>query len=274
MLQVLYASRLRSWARALGITWLLQMPRRIRGRKLAARWDSHRGDTLAVDIAGVTVVCPASDKAEFLRAVYLAEDAQILETIAGACGTGAVYWDVGANLGHYAAILSKVVGAEGKVFAFEPEPRVRDQLHACVGLNGDANVTVVPLGLSDRTGRLDFFADTESASGTHSLIAHGPGSEKITVDVTTGDDFVASGNPCPTVMKIDVEGAELSVVRGMPETLKNPALAAVLCEVHFAVLERSGQGEAPAEIARLLRDAGLTDQRWVDASHLFARRAA
>lgn len=272
MLQALYASRMRSWLRAIGVTKLLQLPRAIRGRKLAARWDSHEGDTLTVEVAGVNVVCPAKEKSEFLRAINLNEDAKILKAIASNCGPGAIYWDVGANLGHYAAILSIVVGSDGKVFAFEPEPRVREQLRDCVDLNNGANVTVVPLGLSDETGQHDFYANANSSAGTHSLIAHNPDSEKITIDLTTADDFIREGNPCPNVIKIDVEGAELSVVRGMTETMKNADLRAVLCEVHFSVLENSGQREAPAEIARLLRQAGLSDQAWIDASHLLACR--
>lgn len=188
------------------------------------------------------------------------------------CRPGAIYWDVGANLGHYAAILSIVVGREGQVFAFEPEPRVREKLRDCVDLNDGANVTVVPLGLSDISGQHDFYANANSSAGTHSLIAHNPDSEKITIELTTADEFVQEGNPCPNVIKVDVEGAELSVFRGMAETLKNPELHAVLCEVHFAILENSGQREAPAEIAHLLKQAGLSDQKWVDASHLLARR--
>lgn len=272
MLQALYASRLRSWARALGVTRLLQMPRNLRGKKLAAQWDRHEGDTLTVEVAGVKVVCPAKTKSEFLRAIYLGEDAKILEAIVSQSSPGTIYWDVGANLGHYAALLSIAVGSKGRVFAFEPEPRVRNQLHECIELNDGTNVTVVPLGLSDKSGPHDFYANTNSAAGTHSLIAQNPDAEKITVELTTADDFLLAGNPCPNVVKIDVEGAELSVLRGMSDTLRNPELKAVLCEVHFAVLESSGQREAPAEIARLLEQAGLSNQKWVDASHLLACR--
>jgi FkbM family methyltransferase len=274
MLEILYASRLRSVLRALGITRLLQIPKRIRGNRQAARWHKHESDTLDVEIAGISIVCPTNDQAEFSRAIWLTEDSHILEAIASRCRPGSIYWDVGANLGHYAAFISKAVGVEGRVYAFEPEPRVRNQLRDCVDINDGANVTIVPLGLSDRNGMQDFYAASDSASGTHSLIAQNPDGEKITIELVTGDNFVRLGNPCPNVVKIDVEGAELSVIHGMVETLKNPDLIAVICEIHFAVLAESGQSTAPTEIKRLLNDAGLTEQNWLDASHLIACRAA
>lgn len=274
MLQALYDSRLRSWARALGITRLLQLPRTLRGRARKARWQRHRGPTVTVEIAGIDLTCRADSEGEFLRALSLEEDRHILGALVEACGEGSVYWDVGSNLGHYAAILSKAVGATGHVVAFEPEPRVRDRLAENLALNAADNVTVVPLALGDSNGEQVFYADADPESGTHGLIAGHEGGESITVETATGDRFVETGGRAPNVVKIDVEGAEAAVIRGMAETLKNPSLAAVLVEVHFAVLEASGQGDAPAEIRRRLAGAGLSDQSWIDSSHLLACRPA
>jgi|GEM_PF-2033550 len=272
MLQKLYTSPLRSYLRALGITRLVQLPQRLRNRQRAAKWRHHDGDTLAVSVAGVSLQCRVESEYEFMRSLGIEDDAHILEALIAHTPPGSIYWDVGANLGHYAAILAQVVGATGRVYAFEPEPRVRERLVANLALNDLENVTVIPVGLSDHVGTETFYTAADGAAGTHSLVAQDPQGEKTTIELDTGDAFVAAGNPCPNVVKIDIEGAELFAFRGMPEMLCNPALNTVLCEVHFAILERSGQPEAPTEIERLLHDAGLTDQVWIDGSHLLASR--
>jgi hypothetical protein len=73
-------------------------------------------------------------------------------------------------------------------------------------------------------------------------------------------------------MRSVVEGFELEAVRGMRKTLASPDLRSVLIEVHFAILSDRGIEGAPAELATLLKDAGLAVP-WVDASHLIGTRA-
>jgi len=272
MLQALYTSPLRSYLRSLGVIKLLQLPQRLRNQERAAKWRKHVGDTLKVDVAGTSIQCWVQSEFEFCRALALADDAHILKALIRSSGPGAIYWDVGANLGHYAAILAQAVGADGRVYAFEPEPRVRERLAENLSLNHLENVTIVPVGLSDHAGTATFYVADDRVAGTHSLVAQDPDGALTTIELVTGDEFVRAGNPCPNVVKIDIEGAELSAIHGMAETLRNPTLTTVVCEVHFAILKNSGQGEAPTEIKRLLHEAGLTDQVWLDSSHLIARR--
>src|SRR5581483_623925 len=72
------------------------------------------------------------------------------------------------------------------------------------------------------------------------------------VKVRRGDQF-----PCPTKAKIDVEGYELEVLRGMAGHLENPTLKSLFIEVHFATLEDRGLKGAPAEIVGMLDRAGF-----------------
>ncbi len=76
----------------------------------------------------------------------------------------------------------------------------------------------------------------------------------------------------PTVVKIDVEGAELDVIQGMALALSRPECRAVFCEVHFSILEQNGSSLAPIEIQSLLRQYGFDRIAWVDASHLVAEK--
>ena len=89
-----------------------------------------------------------------------------------------------------------------------------------------------------------------------------------TVSVIPGDSLVDL--PLPNVVKIDVEGYEPEVIRGMANTLR--CVRAAFVEIHFAILEGRGMPQAPAEIVQSLRTLGFTTIRWVDASHIMALR--
>jgi hypothetical protein len=71
-------------------------------------------------------------------------------------------------------------------------------------------------------------------------------------------------------VKIDVEGFEPEVIRGMPNVLRS--VRAAFVEVHFAILENRGMLQAPSDIVAELRSLGFTTIKWVDASHIMALR--
>lgn len=95
----------------------------------------------------------------------------------------------------------------------------------------------------------------------------------VSVRISTGDGLVEQGDvPIPSVVKIDTEGFELDVLRGMTDLLGKPEVRAVFVEVHFGLLCERGQPKAPADIERLLKLAGFAT-RWVDPSHIAAERS-
>lgn len=75
------------------------------------------------------------------------------------------------------------------------------------------------------------------------------------------------------MVKIDVEGFELDVLKGMSGLLADPALRAIFVEVHFLALANRGLHTAPADMIALLRAAGFEIQ-WIDPSHFGATRTA
>lgn len=92
--------------------------------------------------------------------------------------------------------------------------------------------------------------------------------ETIKVAVTRGDALIENKNlPYPSVIKIDVEGYEEEVLKGLLATLTRPECRAVFCEMHFTLLAERGEKYAPIRIQKLLKDAGFKTT-WVDASHL------
>jgi len=127
---------------------------------------------------------------------------------------GSVVFDLGANVGFYTLLASVLVGDRGKVVAFEPVPSNLRYLKSHLQMNRITNVTVVEAAVSDRNGECRFDEGPSNSMGYISVRGH------LRTKVVTLDTLVSSGElPPPTTMKIDVEGAELGVLRGAAATL-------------------------------------------------------
>jgi FkbM family methyltransferase len=181
---------------------------------------------------------------------------------------GDVVWDVGANIGYYTRRFAQAVGPDGHVVAFEPFPTTAERLRA--HMQAISNYTLQMTALGAEAGRVMMEAGEDAMATTSRIVADtGKG---VTVWISTGDDLIRREDiPVPTVLKIDTEGFELDVLRGMTDLLSKPQLRAIFVEVHFGLLSERGQPKAPADIERLLRVAGFTT-RWVDPSHIAAER--
>jgi len=150
---------------------------------------------------------------------------------------GDVYYDIGANIGIFTLPAAKIVGCEGRVVAFEAAPANYSRLMDNLERNDLSNVTVFGLGLASETATASLYRPTDRlGEGGHSLVPlpqRGAGVSNILV--ARLDDLVKLWNlPMPNLIKIDVEDAEVEVLRGMPELLKNPALHSIVCETMTA----------------------------------------
>jgi len=160
---------------------------------------------------------------------------------------GGVAWDVGANVGLYAMLMAKWVGPEGRVVAFEPDPVNFSYLRKNAAANGFENMICVPTALSDRSGRARFEAE-HGPIGRVIFPGNRPRGRVISVDLATGDGLVLEdGLPRPDVVKIDVEGHEVNVIRGMMQILQEAA-PSLWIEVHSA--------SALDELSRILTSCG------------------
>ncbi len=159
--------------------------------------------------------------------------------------------DIGANVGYFTLLASKSVGRNGRVFAFEPFSRIRGKLTANVQLNQARNVTIRPEALSDHQGVAEFWEGPNDHSGVSSLRPLENASKVCRVVTTTFDNQLPKERV--SFVKIDVEGAELRVLKGMSECLRRdkPDLIVEVTGEYLA-----GFGDSSALLANFLRDQG------------------
>jgi FkbM family methyltransferase len=193
------------------------------------------------------------------------------EALLATVRSGDHVWDVGANVGFYTRQFSKLVGDAGSVSAFEPVPA---SYAAITGLNLP-NVHGFNLALGDSEGTLPMTISLDPQSTTHSLVNPcEDGVDHIEVRVTTGNAILSTGSsPAPNLVKVDVEGYEEEVLKGMTAVLARQECRAVFVEVHFGILDARGHRQAPAAIERMLQSLGF-ETNWLDASHIRATKPA
>ena len=176
---------------------------------------------------------------EMTHGNYEAGATRLLESI---LVPGMVVVDVGAHIGYFSLLAARLVGAAGKVYAFEPAPANFRLLTKNVDLNGLRNIIAVNKAVSDRVGESILFLQPGTLG--HSLFPEtlGKGETSIKVESITLDRFFADENwPHVDLVKIDAEGAEPAVVNGMAELLKrNPSIKLVF-EYIPMLLNRVGQ---------------------------------
>ena len=137
---------------------------------------------------------------------------------------GSIFIDVGANVGYYTLLAAQIVGDEGHVVAIEASPSVFKQLQRNLDLNGFQNVTLCNEAASDSEGTLKVFLNDESnlgASSTVPLIAH-TRNQLFEAEVPARTLLAIVGKERllnARMIKIDVEGAEASVIRGILDLL-------------------------------------------------------
>ncbi len=134
---------------------------------------------------------------------------------------GAVFYDVGANIGFFGLLGARLVGMTGKVFAFEPVPQNAALVRENFALNGFTQAQVIAKAVANHAGQVDLLLSRHPGGATlHTEVRPTDAERTITVEQVRLDDLVFGQHlPAPTFVKIDVEGAELEVLRGMQRLL-------------------------------------------------------
>jgi FkbM family methyltransferase len=131
---------------------------------------------------------------------------------------GDVVWDVGAHIGFFSLLASRLVGPAGEVVAFEPVAQNRSRLKKNLSLNPVQNVSVRSEAVAAISGKA--VLHPRGSSSMWSLIQDGRRANGLLAVCITLDD-VARETGAPALIKVDVEDAELDVLRGARRLLRD-----------------------------------------------------
>lgn len=164
--------------------------------------------------------------------------------------------DAGAHIGLYTLLFARLVGPEGRVFAFEPAPSTHRRLLENLALNAAVNVVAEETALYREAGRMTLHLFPEELSSWHSLgepsladpsipYATIAPSSAVEVAAVTLDEYLSErAIERVDLLKVDVEGAEADVLAGGRETLAEARVGAVLFEVSLPQTEALGHDPA------------------------------
>lgn len=147
-----------------------------------------------------------------------------------------VVWDIGANVGFFTLIASRLVGEGGQVVAFEPLPANYDAIRENLLLNGITNVQVEAIALGDEVGRATlsvYGANTLAKLDGPEQAEPSPGRarlQKLEVPVSTIDAQLERF-PAPALVKMDIEGGEAAALQGAKRLLTE-VRPTLVCELH------------------------------------------
>lgn len=166
----------------------------------------------------------------------------VQEELAKQLKPGDIFYDIGANVGFFSVISARLVGPTGQVYAFEPVPENVRLLAHNVALNQFTQVSVLPKAVSSSCGRGELLLSTHP--GGSALVAGDVPVDlkgSMMVELVSIDDLVFEQNfKPPSVIKIDVEGAEAAVLKGLERTMKKyrPTILYEIDDQHLDGFER------------------------------------
>ncbi|WP_121258988.1 FkbM family methyltransferase [Nocardioides ferulae] len=227
----------------------------LRGRPRVVAQTALRPFTARRRLTGTpyTVTFPAWQNLMLLKPHGMRYEPAVAEQFKRYVPRGGVVVDVGANLGILTMLAAMLVGKEGHVHSFEPDPQSMRNLLRNIHSNGLTWVTPWSVGLTDTPGIRDLYLDLYTTS-TSSLLQNAWTADKaarqqLKIVTTTLDDVFAGQDV--DFIKIDVEGAEMSVLAGARQILarQRPTIVVEVLREHideFIIFMREIQYQAKA----------------------------
>lgn len=170
---------------------------------------------------------------------------------------GDTFVDIGANMGYMSLLASKAVGSSGKVYSYEPSIREYSKLLENIQLNRVSNIIPMNIAVSDKDGLLKLSVSnvstglnkvgTSDSVGSQELIVSGFKFDTIWSLTSELDENIA-------LMKIDVEGWELFVLRGMENILRRKRVSKIIMEITDSFFQENGYKKS--DIYELLHSFG------------------
>lgn len=223
-------------------------------------------DILVTEVAGMIVGVPGN---EWRMAAYHAfrgvMEPGLTKYFCTLIKPGTVVVDVGANVGIFTLLAAKLLEGTGKIYSFEPTPRIYEILRDNVQVNSFLELGIVhlhQLAVTDRSGKacLSIF---NNDSGHNTLFRDGKADGEIEVTTTSLDEILATQERVD-IVKIDAEGAEPLIVRGMQQVIKRNPKIRILLE--FAPVHLKRAGRSPLEVLNEFGSFGFDIRRIDDVN--------
>jgi len=244
---------------------------------------AHNGK-IRIHIADDSYVVGFASNSEYRRARNFPDhEIDYVEAFADACRDADLVYDIGANVGHF-SLVAGTVNPYAEIVAFEPESSNFERL--CENIHGndfDDRACLMQVALGDKKKEIDIFCTSHVPGiGGHRVKADGEKSNEanITVPSLKVDGLVDRGELAPPdLIKIDVEGFEMKVLKGMNKVLENHG-PQLFIEVHPNYLLEFGTSEK--ELVNLLYNFGYRPTQFEGANsqtrhkqvhYLFKKRA-
>jgi FkbM family methyltransferase len=223
------------------------------------------GDRLLVSqVQGFVMAMPSEDVLlTSMLTMYGSIDAGMEAFFSRVLRPGMIFVDVGAHIGLHTVRAASLVGDSGRVYSFEPAPRLFDILTANIVLNGlGGRVVTERKAVSQSSGRSRFILKQQT--GLNTLFGqHESGDNIIEVDTVSLDEALHT-LPRIDMVKIDAEGAEAAILRGMTRLLTVHPNMQLVIEFAPSLLRRAGA--EPLEFASELNRSGFRFSRIDDMS--------
>lgn len=205
-----------------------------------ARWrmrTTRTADGFELDWAGFRISLPHQNAVTAYQLNTRAYEAGTFDVLSRLVHNGDTIVDVGANVGVFSLYSARLVGSSGRVLAIEPLPVNLHHLRRNVSQNDAGCVTIVESAMGASSGRLTVRLSSVDTGSSSAVARSGAAVE---VPMQTVDELV--GHHCirPTLVKIDTEGFEVSVLHGMKRTLTSVDPPTLLVEINHRMLALAG----------------------------------
>jgi FkbM family methyltransferase len=156
--------------------------------------------------------------------------------------------DLGADIGYYTVLASRLTGKTGRVYSFEPDLRAYTYLSQNIRSNRSTNVETLQLAVGDRNERRLFNSDSALAEG---YVTSNPEKISTLVELVGLDEFFsARGWPSVDLVKMDVEGSEAAALAGMRSLVNRNKNMRLVMEFSHKTLARTNT--LPESVAAIL----------------------
>ena len=169
---------------------------------------------------------------------------------------GDVVIDIGAHVGYYTLLMAQLVGKNGKVYSFEPDPVNFELLKKSVEINGFENVVLIQKAVSDTTEKIKLFlGDNDSAINRIYDAKLGDAKKSIDVESITIDEYFKENDKLFNFIKIDSEGSEAKIINGMEKFLTKNRKLIMMTEFFPFLIKKSG--DEPKQYLKSLENSGF-----------------